>query len=229
MYRLRPFFRNITLLNAGLLLCIFISAYYFLYPQYSFKAYTLPHAKGRLTGNPKAEPPGNNFASLADYVIVADANLFHPERKIPLQKKEEAPLLPVPDLVLHGTLITDDVSLAYLEDMKEPRNTPGRGKRQIALKKGDMLNGFTLKEIEPDKIVMTRGEEKLTVSVKDSHGRAAKGTPAAAVSSRTQSALELLRARARQQMESAGSKTLPPQNAEEQAIFDAMKRSRGPH
>jgi hypothetical protein len=40
------------------------------------------------------------------------------------------------------------------------------------LRKGDSLSGFTLKEIETDKIVMMRGEEKITVPINDpSHPR----------------------------------------------------------
>jgi hypothetical protein len=73
--------------------------------------------------------------------------------------------LPKPEFVLYGTLITDDLRLAYMEDLKAPRNSPGRGKRQTALKKGDTLSGFTLKEIEADRIIMARGEESLTVKV----------------------------------------------------------------
>ena len=44
-----------------------------------------------------------------------------------------------------------------------PQSTPGRGKRQTTLKKGDTLSGFTLKEIEKDKIVMVRGEDSIVV------------------------------------------------------------------
>lgn len=73
--------------------------------------------------------------------------------------------MPKPEFVLYGTLITNDISFAYLEDTKAPRNTPGRGKRQIAMKKGDTLSGFNLKEINVDSIVMARGEEKITIYV----------------------------------------------------------------
>ena len=102
----------------------------------------------------------------SDYIIIAEQNLFHPERKIPPEKKEEQPL-PKPEIVLYGTLITDNLSLAFIEDRKSPRTTPGRGKRQVVLRKGDTLSGFTLKEIETDKIVMVKGEETLMVKVID--------------------------------------------------------------
>ncbi|MBM4146317.1 MAG: hypothetical protein FJ240_08605 [Nitrospira sp.] len=102
--------------------------------------------------------------SSSDYIVVSENNLFHPERKIPPEKKEEVPL-PKPEFILFGTLITSETSLAYIEDLKVPRNTAGRGKRQTTLKKGDMMSGFILKEVQADKIVMVRGEEKMVVPV----------------------------------------------------------------
>jgi len=104
--------------------------------------------------------------SPADYMIIAEDNLFHPERIIPPEKKVEQEL-PKPEFILYGTMITDDLGVAYLEDLKAPRTTPGRGNRQVALKKGGALSGFTLKEIEADKIVMVRGEEKMIVHIID--------------------------------------------------------------
>jgi hypothetical protein len=57
--------------------------------------------------------------------------------------------------------------VAYMEDKKSPRTTPGRGKRQTALKKGDTLSGYTLKEIDPEQVTMVRGEDTLIVKVID--------------------------------------------------------------
>jgi hypothetical protein len=72
-----------------------------------------------------------------------------------------------PDFVLYGTLVADNISVAYMEDKKSPRTTPGRGKRQTALKKGDTLSGYTLKEIDPEHVIMVRGEDTLIVKVID--------------------------------------------------------------
>ena len=98
--------------------------------------------------------------------MIAEENLFHPERKIPAEKKVEQ-ALPKPEFVLYGTLITDDIKLAYLEDRKAPYNTPGRGKRQTVLKIGDTMSSFTVKEIDTDKVVMVRGEDRIEVNVID--------------------------------------------------------------
>jgi hypothetical protein len=136
--------------------------------------YTLPAGK-KIVGDDDEKPADSHIPSPADYMMIAEENLFHPERKIPAEKKEEQPL-PKPEFVLYGTLITDNISLAYLEDLKAPHSTPGRGKRQTALRKGDTLSGFTLKEIETEKIVMVRGEERIELKVADSSKPKIRGT-----------------------------------------------------
>ncbi len=104
--------------------------------------------------------------SPSDYLIIPEENLFHPERKIPPEKKAEQEL-PKPDFVLYGTIVSDDFSMVFLEDLQAPRSTPGRGRRQMALKKGDALSGFRLAEVHADRITMVRGEESMTVAVFD--------------------------------------------------------------
>jgi len=167
--RLKTVIRNINILNILLLTVILIFAGYSIAPLLEAKiTYTPPTAKKHLNGLEEKEDgtPLSHLPSVLEYALIGDNNLFHPERKIPAEKKEEQPL-PKPDFVLYGTLITNDISLAYIEDMKAPRSSPGRGRRQTALRKGETLAGFTLKEIEHEMIVMVRGEEKMTVPIDD--------------------------------------------------------------
>jgi hypothetical protein len=139
--------------------------------------YSLPSSKLFAPVQKEKKSDVINVPSPSNFLIISDENLFHPDRKIPPEKKiEEAKPLPMPDFILYGTLITDNTGIAYLEDLKDPRNTPGRGKRQISLKIGDSLSGFILKEIYTDKVIMIRGEEKATVSISDSHKRIKSGT-----------------------------------------------------
>ena len=166
---MKYYFKNITVLNVLLLIAIISMANYSLLPFFNTQIkYVLPSEK------PPAETAEGKQAefsppSPSDYTIISEENLFHPERKIPPEKKAEVVVeLPKPDFILYGTMVSDDLSIAFLEDLKAPRNTPGRGKRQVALKKGDSFSGFTLKEIEQEKIVMLRGEETIIVSVIDS-------------------------------------------------------------
>lgn len=104
--------------------------------------------------------------SPADYMVVAEENLFNPSRKIPEQKdqKPSAPLSK-PEFVLDGTLITHNMKIAFMEDRKAPVNTPGRPNRQTPLKIGDAMSGFTLMQIDKDQVVMQRGEDKIVVAL----------------------------------------------------------------
>lgn len=166
MINLKYFLKNINLLNLLLTATIVFFANYTLFLMFVTKMkYTLPSVTKSIFSETEpldeTSPP-----SSSDYIVVSEDNLFHPERRIPPEKKKEEEVpLPKPEFVLYGTLITPDSSLAYLEDLKAPRNTPGRGKRQTPLKKGDMMSGFILKDVQPDKIVMVRGEEKMLVRV----------------------------------------------------------------
>ncbi len=112
--------------------------------------------------NPDA-PDQAGIPAIPDYMLIAEQNLFHPERRIPEKKEEKQ--LPKPEFVLYGTLITDDTGIAYMEDLKAPYNTAGRGNRQKAIQKGSIFSGFSLSEIHHDKVVMLRGDERIDVKI----------------------------------------------------------------
>lgn len=167
--------RNVNVLNALLMAAIMLCALYILSPLlYPQAAFSLPSPK--KTPESKEEksaesPPGSPM----EYIIIAEKNIFHQERKIPTDKPAGEAALPKPEFVLYGTLVAGDISLAYLEDQKASTAAQGKGKRQRAIKKGETMSGFTLKEIEEDKVVMVRGEEKIEVRV---FGRGKQGKPA---------------------------------------------------
>ncbi len=167
--RIKRLIRNINMLNVALLTGALFFAFYVFFPALDITAgFTLP-AVNKFAAEKEETGTEIRIPSVTEYVKISEENLFHPERKIPVEKKadQQQQPLPKPEFVLYGTLITDDLRLAYIEDLKAPRNSPGRGKRQTALKKGDALSGFTLKEIEADQIVMVRGEEKMVVNLND--------------------------------------------------------------
>ena len=181
MVKLRYLFKNVTVLNVLLIISlVFLASYGFLNflkiniqysPQVHKKA--VPDTEGTISEKQLSSPADY----IADYIIVAEQNIFHPERKIPLEKKEEPPPLPKPDVVLYGTMISDGISLAYLEDLKAPRNTPGRGKRQLTMREGDIISGFVIKKIEADKIQMARGQEEMVVSIHTHKEAKHRGAP----------------------------------------------------
>jgi type II secretory pathway component PulC len=159
--------KHINLINCILIMVSLIFAYQYLFPRMNTDvAFTVhPLVKKPAEKNPY-ELSKPQTLSPQEYRTIADQNLFHPERIIPPEKKPEA-ILPKPEFVLYGTLITPDLKMAYLEDKKAPVTTPGRGQRQSALKIGESLSGFRVKEIMTDKVVMTRGEETLQVLLQE--------------------------------------------------------------
>ena len=140
--------------------------------------FSLPQVKAK-TLEEEAAPAEKAQATLspADYLMIGENNLFHPDRRIPPEKTEEK-LLPKPELVLYGTIITKDMSVAYVEDKKAPKTTQGRGDRQQVTKKGDVFGGFVLREIGTDRITLVRGDETMIVYLSGEGKR--RGTPAAA-------------------------------------------------
>ncbi|HMK50549.1 MAG TPA: hypothetical protein VK435_10895 [Thermodesulfovibrionales bacterium] len=158
--------RNATMLNIILLICALFFAFYVFLPTLDVTAkYVLPSVKKRVTE--KVETGAENkIPSIAEYSKISEENLFHPERKIPVEKKsEQQQPLQRPEFILYGTLITDNLKLAYIEDTKAPKTSPGRGKRQTALKKGDTMSGYTVKEIDPDQVIMARGDDTIVLKV----------------------------------------------------------------
>lgn len=114
----------------------------------------------------KMAPEGSAY--YADFVSIAEKNLFHPAREIP---KAEKAVVPKPELRLYGTLMTDDLSIAYIEDKRSPYSTPGRAKRQTALKKGSSIGGYVFQEIEANRIVLVKGKDKLVFTLDENEKR----------------------------------------------------------
>jgi hypothetical protein len=83
--------------------------------------------------NPKSvEPP---MHEISEYNVIAEENLFHKGRKMPDRGKE----IETPDLrlkfVLYGTVIADDISIAYMEDKISPCSTPEEAIGRLSLGK----------------------------------------------------------------------------------------------
>lgn len=168
MNYLQYLLRNITPLNIILAIALVILLDYVAAPMYgTSSSLKLPEVKVTAVA-PEDIHPQEQAPSISDYTVIAEQNLFNSGRTIPvLVKKEDKPALPKPDIILYGTLISEDLELAYIEDKKSPQSTPGRGKRQTALKKGDAVSGYILKDIEADKITLVREDDTLVVYLKD--------------------------------------------------------------
>jgi hypothetical protein len=100
-----------------------------------------------------------------DYTLIGEQNLFHPDRIIPEQKEGKKPpaSVPRPELVLHGTMMTSELKIAYIEDKKAAPKSPGRSAPYIVAKEGDNVSGYILKQITENMIMLANGEEQMTL------------------------------------------------------------------
>ena len=156
--------KQITLLNCILLTGILAFGFFVLLPIYTRQVKVPLSAAASKTAEQKKENLEQAVnPSLQEYAVVAEKNLFHPDRIIPAKKEDIA--IPRPEFVLYGTLITDTISIAYLSDSKVPRSTAGRGQRQTGLKIGETMSGYTLKEVLHDRAVMVHGDDRIEIMV----------------------------------------------------------------
>jgi ribosomal protein L12E/L44/L45/RPP1/RPP2 len=182
MRKIKYLLSNINLMNIMLAVMLIFIVNYMAMPFSKMDAkYALPPVKKpAIERTSKDEKTEEKSPSPSDYVVIAEQNLFHPERMIPVPKVE-APPLPQPEFMLYGTLVTDGLQIAYMED-KKTKGPQDKEKRQTALRLGDSMSGFVLKEVDNEEVVMQRGEEKIVVSLNEAKIRevAAPPPPAAA-------------------------------------------------
>jgi len=156
--------RHINLLNCILLTGILAFGYFVLQPIFTKEVKVpLSPTKQKVADQQKEVAEQAINPPLQGYAVVAETNLFHPDRIIPTKKVEI--VIPRPEFVLYGTLIADKVSIAYMSDKKAVHTTLGRGQRQTSLKIGETVSGYTLREVLHDRVVMVNGENRIEVKV----------------------------------------------------------------
>lgn len=171
MSRVRYFFLSMNVLNGLLAATVVTVVFFAVIPFLKPAVQPISPAKETVAWSGETAAPSQSSFP-ADYAVISEQNLFHPERKIPPEKEQEKDI-PKPDLFLYGIMIMDDTSFAFVEDRKAPYSTAGRGKRQLTLKKGESLGGYILSEIEANRIVLVKGEDKLVVMLDDRKKRKA--------------------------------------------------------
>jgi hypothetical protein len=164
MKPIKIIFKNINVLNL-LLLAMITFLFFKLDDSFADNKiiFTLSKPKEIMSENEKKEI-AEKAAAYLDYAFITEKNLFHPERKVPSEKKEELQLAK-PEIILYGTLITDEKRIAYIEDKKNPYSTPGRGKRQVAVDEGSMIAGYKLAKVNSESILLVHGEDKIIVTL----------------------------------------------------------------
>jgi len=172
---LRSISRSVTLLNLLLSAALVLACIGIIFPamrtNYHLK---LPRIVSK-EGVPQEKPVQETAAPLpTDYAVISETNLFHPQRVIPIDAKKE---LPKPELFLCGIIRYGSELVAFVEDKKNPTTSPGRGKRQTVLRKGTVYAGYSVTGINKDSIVLTRGEQNVSVYLMDSEKRGGKNAP----------------------------------------------------
>ncbi len=166
---IRYILKSMNTLNLLLAAALLLMAGYVLLPLSRDRGtvrVSAPQVKPAAKQAENLQAPEEQSIAAVDYIVISDRNLFHPDRVIPIEKKEDKPL-PKPDFVLYGTLIDGETKLAFMDDLKSPYTTPGRGKRQRVIAQGGNLSGYVLREVHEDRVVMVRGEEKIPVILDD--------------------------------------------------------------
>jgi hypothetical protein len=186
----RYLLRSLNVLNGLLLAALAATIFEVLIPSLEpVGRMPLPLFREPAATAAKTERAARHLAS-GDYAVISEKNLFHPERKVPQAKPVEKAVAR-PDIFLNGTLITDEGRFAFIEDRKAPpAPVGGRGKRQLTLRKGATLGGYLLSEVEADRIVLVKGDDRFVVTLTDREKRLAveRAAPPAAAPSASRAA-----------------------------------------
>ena len=163
MKPVKAFLKNINIINL-LLLAMAIFLVVKLSDSFSDKKikFIVSENKEVMTET-KEKAAAESAITYLDYTVITEKNIFHPKRKMITEETPEQ--LAKPEIILYGTLITDEKRVAYLEDKKNPYSTPGRGKRQVAVNEGSMVAGYKLAQVNAESILLVRGEDKIIVNL----------------------------------------------------------------
>ena len=153
---------SLNVLNLSLLVAAGVFFFYFLTPLLSAPLSVKVPSPKEISQEMPVSASETAKLSVADYAVIGEQNLFHPNRAIPSEKKADQ-LVARPELVLYGTMITNGMKIAFVQDKKAAPTTPGRGARQIAVKEGESVSGYTLKEITEKMIFLVNGEDQMTL------------------------------------------------------------------
>jgi hypothetical protein len=117
---------------------------------------SLPQKK--TEGKGKAEAPEVK-KDIGIYQGIVQKDLFRPSRTEYKPDIAKSGLPPSPPPKLFGVLIMDNNRIAILEDPSS--------KRRKNYHLGDNIGDFVISEIEKDKVILLRGEEKVVVSIRE--------------------------------------------------------------
>jgi hypothetical protein len=123
-------------------------------------------AEGKLD-TPSGPIASREAAPLESFRVIAEKNVFHPERQEFPSQPGAAPIKPVtrPPITLYGVVMVGDYQSATIINPGRPLR---KGEREAkTLKVGDMVGEYKLTKILPDRIVMQGGEDSFEVLLYD--------------------------------------------------------------
>ena len=135
---------------------------FFLLILKNFEVWTPPQLVDKKEGGKKIEAPTDLLPALAvtpgsslreSFVVIAEKNIFHPDRKEFLTLTAEQPkATPRPQIQLYGVMITDDVQTASIANPTKPLP---KGEREIkTIKIGDRVGDYKLTQILSDRVTL---------------------------------------------------------------------------
>lgn len=122
----------------------------------------------KAAATPKAPP---------DYNAISDKNLFDPQRKPWEEKRELPPLLPAltaEDVQIYGIMAVGSFKQAIVKvggKLKHLAPTDPKARPYIQLKEGQSLGGYTLAEINPQRLIFSVGETRYQVAINKKEDR----------------------------------------------------------
>jgi len=164
--------RHINILNILLifiLIGISIDTYRDFLSAVKLEKLKIPSMDKKDTSVQQNIPAEPKIPSMTEYVVIAEKNLFHPDRKL-LENKEKLKQIPkiIPDIVVYGTIIEDNFKVAFIEDKRNIFRSSGRGIRQKTIKIGDEISGYKVKDITENSIVLTSTVDEIIYKVEES-------------------------------------------------------------
>ncbi len=108
------------------------------------------------------------------YLALVEKDLFRPSRTDPKTETGTQISHPSEVLKLFGTIIMNNERIAILEDPSTKKSKPYHI--------NDSLSGFVITDIQKDKVVVLRGDEKIEVKLRDMKGFTTPSSTSAAVS-----------------------------------------------
>jgi len=128
--------RNINILNFMLLTVLAMLFFSLVYPLLNVDmSVTIPKARA-LPAKQEEKVTAENMATMLDYVIINERNLFHPSRKMPTEQEEDRQVIR-PEIIFYGAVITPEKKMPTLKTGKSLYDTGTGAKAEAPYRRRD--------------------------------------------------------------------------------------------